>query len=75
MAVQFNEANYGAPRARAPKYSWPTKLVLKLGLAKDEKQAALILIVIALLAVGAAFFFLQQGIKTPPPPDTRTLAG
>ena len=51
MDVQFNETSY-APRAvQAPRSSAITKLVMKAGLAKDEKQATMALLWIIGLCV------------------------
>lgn len=62
--VQFDEPmahfNKGP---RGPKVSWLTKLVIKLGLAKDAKQATIVLIVVAVVAVVLAFVFWPKGTE------------
>lgn len=47
-----------------------TRLIIKFGLAKDDKQAPIILIAIAVLAVVATFVFWPKsndGNRVPPP--------
>lgn len=60
MAVQFNEPTYGAPAAATPKRGALVALVIKFGLAKDDKQAqttlVVILAVVIALTVGVLFF-------------------
>ena len=54
--VTFDEPgmNYGSG-PRGPRQSWITKIVLKLGLAKDPRQAVVVLIAIGILAVVVGF--------------------
>ncbi|QSH39711.1 hypothetical protein JXR01_01755 [Candidatus Kaiserbacteria bacterium] len=60
--VQFDEPMPGFNKgSRGPRQSWPTKLVMKLGLAKDTKQATVVLIAVAVLAVIVAFIFFPRG--------------
>lgn len=68
MSVEFNEAP-SMVRTEKARYSFPTKLVMKAGLAKTPEAAAVILLVIAIAAaVLALFFFVRLG--SPPPPPT-----
>lgn len=60
--VQFDEPGMMYNRGpRGPRQSWLTKLVIKLGLAKDPKQASVVLIAIGVLALLIAFFFWPRG--------------
>ena len=61
--VQFDEPTGGFNNRgpRGPRQSWPTKLVIKLGLAKDTKQATVVLIAIAVLALVLMFIFFPRG--------------
>ncbi|MCD5384484.1 MAG: hypothetical protein LRZ97_01040 [Candidatus Pacebacteria bacterium] len=53
--IQFNEPNYGSRNRFKREDSWPTKLVLKLGLAKSREQAPVVLLVIGVVAVVVMF--------------------
>ncbi|GEM_PF-1216407 len=57
--VTFDEPgmNYGGQRPRGPRQSWLTKLVIRLGFAKDAKQAAVVLIVLGVVALILAVVF------------------
>ncbi|MBL4644788.1 MAG: hypothetical protein JKX80_02895 [Candidatus Pacebacteria bacterium] len=60
--VQFNEPGMAYNRGpRRPRNSWLIKLVIKLGLAKDAKQASIVLIAIGVLALVLAFIFWPKG--------------
>jgi len=57
--VEFNEQDFGAPTRRqfdqGPRQSWLVSLVMKLGLAKDEKSANMVLLIVAVLFIILAF--------------------
>lgn len=56
--VTFDEPGMDYARGpRGPRVSWPTKLVMSLGLAKNPKQATTVLLVIGIVAVALAFTF------------------
>ncbi len=55
--IQFNEPEYGSRDKFAPKEGFPTKMVIKFGLAKDAKQAQVVLLVITAVAVAIGLFF------------------
>lgn len=59
-----------APRAVAPKQAGGLiGLVIKLGLAKDEKGANMVLIIVGVIAaVAAVSIFMLGGPSTPPQP-------
>lgn len=60
--VQFDEPMAGFNGgSHQPRQSWPTKMVIKLGLAKDAKQATVVLIAVAVLALVVAFVFFPRG--------------
>jgi len=60
--VQFNEPGMDYGRGpRGPRQSWPTKLVIRLGLAKDTKQAAIVLTILGVVAIGIALIFWPRG--------------
>lgn len=60
--VEFNEPGmaYSMPNTSS-KQSFLTGLVLKLGLAKDAKQAQSVLIIIGILAIVVMFFAWPSG--------------
>lgn len=51
--VSFNEPNY-APQSPQRKTGILTRLVISLGLAKDEKSAQTVLLIVAVIIFGAA---------------------
>ena len=56
--VTFEEpggSNFNRPRG--PRLSWPTRMAIKLGLAKDARQASVVLTAIAVLAIILAVIF------------------
>jgi hypothetical protein len=53
--VQFNEQDYGARTRFQTRDGFPTRLVMKLGLAKNREQAPKVLLVIAVLALMVMF--------------------
>lgn len=60
--VTFDEPGMGYGRGpRGPRLSWPTKLVIKLGLAKDARQANVVLVVVGVIAIILAFIFWPKG--------------
>ena len=61
--VKFNEPGEGYMRGipRGPRRSWLIKLVIKLGLAKDDKQATVVLVVIGIVALILTFIFWPGG--------------
>lgn len=62
--VQFDEPGMAYNRGpRGPRLSWLTKLVIRLGLAKDAKQAVYVLIAIGVLALVLAFIFWPRGAQ------------
>lgn len=60
--MQYNQGPHG------PRRSALTNLVITLGLAKDDKQAAIVLIVVGIVAVAIAFVFWPRGGEVLPPP-------
>lgn len=75
--VQFDEPGTSYNRGpRGPRQSWPTKLVIRLGLAKDEKQAGIVMLVIAVLAIVIAFIFWPRsaGYEIVPQPGLSYLS-
>ncbi len=70
--VQFNEQDYGTKRNFEKKDSWPTKLVLKLGLAKNKEQAPKVLLIIAILALIVMFVVGFGSGNTVPAEDLPT---
>jgi hypothetical protein len=71
--VQFDEPDYGSRRRFAKQEdAWPTKLVLKLGLAKTREQAPVVLIAIGILALISMFFVGFGGTTTEIPVDQPT---
>jgi len=69
--VQFDEPGMAYNRGpRGPRQSWPTKMVIKLGLAKDQKQATMVLIAIAVIAIIVTFIFWPRssGYEVVPQP-------
>ncbi|MES2668184.1 MAG: hypothetical protein V4644_00620 [Patescibacteria group bacterium] len=72
MSIEFDETPYIASRkAKSSGTSFPTRLIIASGLAKDEKSAAPMLLAIAILALIAAsvivFFTLLSAPVLPPP--------
>ena len=70
MTVEFNETEY-APRAQqAPRRSAITSLVIKMGLAKDEKQASVMLlwIIAACVLLTLAIWLVPMLTSEPVPP-------
>lgn len=61
MAVEFNEPTYGAPAVLPPKRGALVGLVMKLGLAKDDKQAQTALMVILVVVVALTVGVLVLG--------------
>lgn len=56
--VQFDEPGMAYNRGpRRPRQSWLISLVIKLGFAKDAKQAVVVLAAIGVLAIVLAFIF------------------
>ena len=56
--VQFDEPGMAYNRGpRGPRQSWLIKLVIRLGLAKNAKQATTVLIVVGVAALVLAFIF------------------
>ena len=57
--VQFNEPgdDYMRNTPRGPRRSWLINAVIKLGLAKDDKQATIVLIIVGVIA----FMFWPKG--------------
>lgn len=55
--VEFHEPAYGSPAPATRKESALSRLVMKLGLASDEKGAQRVLLVVALAAIAAAVAF------------------
>ncbi len=70
--VQFNEQDYGIRRDFGPKESWPTRLVIKLGLAKNKEQAPKVLLIIAVSALIVMFVVGFGGRNTVPSEDLPT---
>jgi len=65
--VKFDEPGMAYNRGpRGPRQSWLIKLVIKLGLAKDAKQASVVLIAIGVLALVLAFIFWPKGTEYQP---------
>lgn len=54
--VQFNQEGLYRPSSRGPRQSWPTRVLIQYGLAKDAQQAAIVQIIIAVLALAVMFF-------------------
>ena len=71
MAVEFNEPTYGVPSAPSHKQGALTSLVMKLGLAKDEKQAqtALIVILVVVVVITRGVLVLGGGGGPSLPPE------
>ena len=60
--VTFNEPGMDYRQApRGPRQSWLVTFVIKLGLAKDAKQASIVLIVLGVVALILAFIFWPGG--------------
>ena len=61
--VQFNEPgdDYMRNTPRGPRRSWLINAVIKLGLAKDDKQATIVLIIVGVIAIALAFMFWPKG--------------
>lgn len=61
--VQFNEPgdNYMRGAPRGPRRSWLTNVVIKLGFAKDDKQATFVLIIVGVIALILMFMFWPGG--------------
>jgi len=56
--VTFDEPGMMYNRGpRGPRQSWLTKLVIRLGLAKDAKQASIVLIILGVAALILMFIF------------------
>ena len=57
-------------QAQGPRQSWPTRMVIRLGLAKDPKQATVVLIAVGVLALVLAFVFWPRsgGFEQVPQP-------
>jgi hypothetical protein len=76
--IKFDEPQYNRPSGYASAYAWPTRLVIKLGLAKDGASAQRVLTIVLLCTVVATvlilFFFGSSGAGqyVPPPPDGLT---
>ncbi len=68
--VQFNEPT--VLRQRGPRKSWSINLIIKLGLAKDEKQASIVLIAIGILALVVMVVFWPRSNNQPTPPPATT---
>lgn len=70
--IKFQEPGYARPLA-GPKRSWLTSLVIKVGLAKDERGAQkVLLIILALAIIGIVLIFvlgLGGGQTKPPVPS------
>lgn len=67
MDVQFNEPEYSArPKAQERKPSFLTSLVIRAGLAKDERSARpVLLIVLAVLVVATLAMLVFTLIPAP----------
>lgn len=49
--VTFNQQGLYRPQSRNSRLSWPMRTVIKMGLAQDQKQAALVLLAVAVPSV------------------------
>ena len=67
--VQYQEPQYGERRTDlSPEFSWPTRLVLKLGLARDAASAQKVLVIaLALLILIGILLWHTVGAPVPPP--------
>ncbi len=65
--VTFDEPKLYNQGPRGPRQSWPTKMILKYGLAKDAKQAQVVLIAIMVLAIIMMVIFWPRSNYAPAP--------
>jgi len=79
--VEFNEPNYATRASGIPAAGGSSafsRLVIKTGLAKDEKGAQRVLLIIAILAIVIAAFVFFGGHKSAPevpPPAVGAVPG
>lgn len=60
MGVEFKESNFGYKRS-AEKTSKLLELPIKLGVAKDKKEAQVVLLISAIVIFAIALFFITSG--------------
>jgi hypothetical protein len=60
--IQFNEPRYARPSASVHRHSWVTGLVIRSGLAADERSAQKTLLVVLVLTIaGIVAIFVLNG--------------
>jgi hypothetical protein len=67
MSVEFEEQEF-APSTQMPheERGAVTKLIFKLGLAKNPAQADVVMLIIAVIAIGLTVYLLLPANTTPP---------
>lgn len=73
--VQFDEGGYGANRFESVQGDTPrlVRLVLRMGLVKDESQANYVLIGVAVVSFIVAFFIVKNALAFHPPPQNQNV--
>lgn len=74
MSVEFNEPSLMRNRSSGPRISRISKIVIRLGLAEDQRGVVKVLIIILVLAVLATVAVLATSSQTSevPLPPSRT---
>lgn len=65
--VTFKEPAYASARRSKERVSGIAKLVIALGLAKDNQEAQKVLVVIGVLAILATIWVIASGFQKPTP--------
>ena len=69
MSVEFNEGPVLTPRSALPRYSFPTRLLLKTGIVRTPQGAAIVLFVLAILALLLSYSLFSKVLQGPPVPN------